>query len=150
VSVDAVSALVERRSLSVALEIVHLAQTSLAGLGSAPTDDQARLALNEAIVAALDGLLSDLAEHGAANVGSSALTLDLVALVHDAASAWSEVKRLRDSGHSSAPLTKPFMRGWLDPIGSPDWLANQRRAVAHRRDPTWVMRGAERLREPSG
>ena len=145
-SVDAVYELVERRSLAHALEIVRLAHAALSGSAASESGAlPARLALNEAIVDALDGLLSDLAEHGAANVGPSALALDLGALVRDAESAWSEVKRLRDEGHSSAPLTMRFMRGWLDPIGSPDWLANQRRAVAYRRDPSWVARLSKRL-----
>ncbi len=143
-SVDAVYELVERRSLVHALEIVRLARAGLAEPAESG-DGPVRLALNEALVDAIDGLLSDLAEHGAANVGAGAHALDLGALVAEAASAWSEVKRLREAGHSSAPLTSRFMHGWLDPIGSPDWQANQRRAVAHRRDPSWVARVSKRL-----
>ncbi|AGC44005.1 hypothetical protein MYSTI_02689 [Myxococcus stipitatus DSM 14675] len=108
-----------------------------------------RLALHEAIVSALDGILTELGEHGLGNIALMDIdlaTLDLEELRDSCAASWREVKKLREDGMDSGPLIRPYVADWMPPIGSRDWQSRMRLGVKHRSDPSWVPNLAERLK----
>lgn len=142
--IDEVYTLVAMRELSALFKIYETAK------GALPKAQGAELlALHEAIVDSLDGLLTELGEHGFDNVALMDVelaALDLERLKDECASSWQEVKKLRDAGLDSGPLIRSYVAGWMDPIGSLGWQSNMRMGVKHRSDPAWVASLTERIK----
>ncbi|NNC01499.1 hypothetical protein HJC10_01330 [Corallococcus exiguus] len=147
-SVERVYALIAEREIAASMRACALARASLEG-----AQGNALLALQEAIVYSLNAMLAELGEHGLQNqalwegaVPGNGGDVDVAGMTRDCAAAWQEVLRLRAAGCESQALVSPYVGGWMDPIGSPDWLDRMRRGVA-RRDAKWVDRLTRSLRD---
>ncbi|MCY1046343.1 hypothetical protein OV208_33875 [Corallococcus sp. bb12-1] len=147
-AVKRVYALIAEREIATSMRACALAQASLEGARG-----NELLALQEAIVDSLAAMLSELGEHGLQNqalweqaVPGNGGDVDVAGMARDCAAAWQEVTRLRAAGFESQALISPYVGGWMDPIGSPDWLDRLRRGVA-RRDAKWVDRITRMLRD---
>lgn len=135
--------LLARRDLGVRLEAVRLARAAIPSAEGATL-----LALHEAVVEGLDSVLVDLGEHGrhsAALSRTDPAAIDVQRLAGECLAAWTEVRRLRDAGLSSAERVGPYVGHWMDPVGSPAWLGRMRLGVPRRADPRWVARVSLRL-----
>jgi hypothetical protein len=144
--VDEVYKLVAKRNLAVKFKIYELASQAL--VKAAGTE---LLALHEAIVDSLEVLLLELGEHGLQNqalLGIDVAQIDVRKWAQLCAQSWDEVKRLRSIGLTSRPLIDPYVGGWMDPIGSVDWLERMKRGVARHLDATWINRVAASLDRP--
>jgi hypothetical protein len=135
--VEEVYALIARRDLRDGFRAFVAAKQALPAVEGAEL-----LALHEAIVDSLDALLTELGEHG---LEADLLPLDLSAWVTRCAASWREVERLRASGLSSEALIAPWVGGWMDPIGSRDWVKRMRLSVKHHQDPEWLARMVARV-----
>jgi hypothetical protein len=144
-SVDAVYALLARRDLISSWSAYCLAKTAIPDAEGATL-----LALHEAAADVLCAFLSELGEHGLQNQalwGVEPHEFDVQVLVDECASAWREVRRLRDAGVTSRALIDRYVGGWMCPIGSRDWLNRMRLGVSHRTDPGWVAHVRKLLEE---
>ena len=144
--VDEVLALIAQRDFPSAIAARRAARSAL---GQATAVEL--LTLYEAITHTLGDLLSELGEHGRQNeallgFGLDIGWLDVQAIVDEQVAAWREVERLRSDGLTSKAVVDRYLSDWMSPIGSPDWLNQTRRAIAHR-DAEWVRRITTRLRD---
>lgn len=89
-----------------------------------------------------------LGEHGMQNQalwGMEASKIDLKQMVDECTFALQEIQRLRDAGHSSKSLIDVYMRDWMIPIGSREWLDSMKLSVKHRDQPQWITRVTEMI-----
>lgn len=139
--VDAVYELLSQRSVAADLRAFAIASTDLA-----QAEGGALLALHQAILHVLDGLLSELGEHGLANLEGVELPgLSVAAMVDHCARASKAIDQLRAAGVESESLISSWVGSWMVPIGSRDWLAQTRLGLSHHQAPDWVSRITERL-----
>lgn len=101
----------------------------------ARAEREPNVATFEALLEAAGSVLSDLGEHGFAN-----LQLDEAEIRSMLADSAAAVQALRSSGLDDGVAFEAINRGRIFAIGSRDWFDTAKRGVAWRSDPKWLAR----------
>ncbi|MFB5757294.1 hypothetical protein [Leptospira interrogans] len=147
IAVDSVYKLLAKRDLRDLVTAYRLAKEALN-----KAEDIALLALHEALVFSLEGLLTELGEHGLLNGALFGIDPDQINLrqwLEECIASFKEVKRLRNTGLTSSSLIDPYVGNWMFPIGSRDWLNQMKLVLENCQNTNWIERVTREIHNPS-